>query len=73
MKNINCVNFKFVASTRCLMVINKKGELIDSKFYGEFEENISSSVNNDIKQWLNNNILLVDSYSYDLDQLKTIC
>lgn len=71
MKN-NHIVFKFGAYNRCLMVLDKEGNLLDSKFYGEFEENISSKVKEDIKQWLNNNILSVDSYSYDLDQLKTI-
>ncbi|BAO04956.1 antigen, P35 [Clostridium botulinum B str. Osaka05] len=71
MININYVNFKFVASTRCLMVLDKEGILINNKFYGEFEENISSSVNNDIKQWLNKNTN-VKSYSHNLHELEIV-
>ena len=63
------INFKFVASTKVLMVLDNKGELLDNFFYNQYE-NIHTAVKRDMKEYLRKPE--VESYSKDLSELDLI-
>lgn len=63
------INFKFVASTRALMVLDNKGNLLDNFFYGEYED-IHRNVKKDMQEYLRKPE--VESYSRDLSELDLV-
>lgn len=63
------INFKFIAVTRALMVLDNKGELLDNFFYGEYED-IHRNVKRDMQEYLRKPE--VNSYSRDLHELDLI-
>ena len=70
-KNYDHVNFRFVASTRCLIVENEQSEdYLFYKFYGEFDE-VHREVKADIQKYLNEHSN-IKSYSQDLHELDEV-
>lgn len=63
------INFKFIASTRALMVLDNKGELLDNFFYNQYED-IHTAVKKDMKEYLRRPE--VNSYSRDLHELDLV-
>lgn len=63
------INFKFIATTRALMVLDNKGELLDNFFYNEYED-IHTNVKRDMEEYLRK--LEITSYSKDLSELDLV-
>lgn len=60
------INFKFIASTRALMISDNKGELLDNFFYNQYED-IHTAVKRDMQEYLRKPE--ITSYSKDLSEL----
>lgn len=63
------INFKFIATTRALMVLDNKGELLDNFFYNQYED-IHTAVKRDMEEYLRRPE--VKSYSKDLSELNLV-
>lgn len=63
------INFKFIAITRALMILDNKGELLDNFFYNQYED-IHTAVKRDMKEYLIRPE--VESYSKDLSELDLV-
>lgn len=63
------INFKFIATTRALMVLDDKGELLDNFFYNQYED-IHTAVKRDMQEYLRKPE--VTSYSKDLSELDLV-
>ena len=63
------ISFKFVASTKALMILDNKGELLHNFFYSEYED-IHIAVKRDMQEIVRKPE--VESYSKDLHELDLI-
>lgn len=63
------INFKFIASTRALMILDDKGELLDNFFYNQYED-IHTAVKRDMEEYLRKPE--ITSYSKDLSELDLV-